>query len=231
MTDTSSWLLPPGVPPEAPRCTGTTRRGTQCRHSARPWPQELEGDPQRCGNHMPRDKREIRKVWLDEQERRHQELLDARVPACWSWDPAVPLESIHAKYAASFSLKVADAFLRRFHSGEERALQLVLAEWHDDRCAVCGGRGERVIDHDHDTGLIRGFLCRSCNGLEPHDNGLFRRYREKSPAQILGIRLLYVDPIYGVAEPRTPRRDQLDDHASYRMEEELLAAMQALSEG
>jgi len=39
-------------------------------------------------------------------------------------------------------------------------------------CALCnkpidvGIKGEMVIDHDHDTGLIRGALHRSCNAAE-----------------------------------------------------------------
>lgn len=36
------------------------------------------------------------------------------------------------------------------------------------RCAICGtdtpgGRGAFHIDHCHDTGQIRGLLCRACN--------------------------------------------------------------------
>lgn len=36
----------------------------------------------------------------------------------------------------------------------------------DGRCAICGGkRRERLsVDHCHKTGLIRGLLCRMCNG-------------------------------------------------------------------
>lgn len=33
-------------------------------------------------------------------------------------------------------------------------------------CAICKGtRKQRLsVDHDHKTGLIRGLLCRTCNG-------------------------------------------------------------------
>ena len=33
-----------------------------------------------------------------------------------------------------------------------------------NRCEICGKRSERlVIDHDHDTGIVRGVLCSACN--------------------------------------------------------------------
>lgn len=46
--------------------------------------------------------------------------------------------------------------------------------WHDGRCAMCGPlKIERpVLDHCHTTGLVRGYLCKSCNiaeGLSGHD--------------------------------------------------------------
>lgn len=32
-------------------------------------------------------------------------------------------------------------------------------------CSLCRGRPARVLDHDHYTGLVRGYLCTDCNGL------------------------------------------------------------------
>ena len=51
---------------------------------------------------------------------------------------------------------------------------LTLVRWHDGRCGLCGkpetarknrGTAPRGLseDHDHTTGMTRGFLCRWCN--------------------------------------------------------------------
>lgn len=110
------------------------------------------------------------------------ERLAAREPICWLWDTAIP-----------------DG-----HDDDRSAFRA----WHSGRCAVCGYRDARLVDdHDHETGLIRGLLCRSCNGREPYDDGLFRKYRERPSAQILGIRLRYWDPFRGWALPRDTAPD------------------------
>ena len=56
----------------------------------------------------------------------------------------------------------------------------VLQAMYDDqsgKCYFCGaakplhGRGALAIDHDHDTGIVRGLLCRPCNAnfLAPYE--------------------------------------------------------------
>ena len=43
---------------------------------------------------------------------------------------------------------------------------LLLAEKQNNKCAACGGPPNRMsfcVDHDHETGRIRGLLCTNCN--------------------------------------------------------------------
>jgi hypothetical protein len=208
-------------------CTGTTKARKPCKADASRWPEGVDGNPLLCGTHMPRHLAEIREAGFAAQEKRHAERLDARQPACWSWGPALSTEQILAEYEASgMDAAAAEEFLRRLRDGEASALSVAFALWHAGRCAVCGMPGQRLVkDHDHDSGIIRGLLCQRCNGSEPHDAGLFRRYRERSPAQILGIQLRYVDPIHGPAEPDNRRRRQLDDHPAYVLAPKLNARL------
>lgn len=71
---------------------------------------------------------------------------------------------------------------------------LLIAEFHADRCAMCGKRvaDNAVTDHDHATGLVRGFLCRGCNTREGMCGApVFVKYRRRYPMLILGIEWAY----------------------------------------
>jgi transcriptional regulator with XRE-family HTH domain len=106
---------------------------------------------------------------------RRSGLLDqAGDPACWSWP--VP-------HSIAFpSAKTARAFLR---------------QWNHC-CAICTDQEALVLDHDHETMLIRGYICKPCNVQEGRSAGslddVFARYRERNPATMLGIRTRYVAP-------------------------------------
>jgi hypothetical protein len=196
-----------------PTCTATTVSGRPCRAQASRWPRGVDGDPQLCGRHLPVELRETRDAGFAEEERRHMEFLAARDPECWSWPTAPLWDGIATYYGGPV-----DDLQRRFEEGEEQALYMVFAAWHNDRCAVCGFRDPRLVrDHDHDTVSIRGLLCRSCNGREPHDDGLFSKYRKRPPTQILGIHLRYVDLRHGWVEPRAIVQRRLDNHPAYAL--------------
>jgi hypothetical protein len=58
-------------------------------------------------------------------------------------------------------------------------------------CATCPDPWATKIDHDHFTGLVRGYLCTSCNtvvDLCPHLSGCrFSEYLTEPPARALAI--------------------------------------------
>ena len=50
------------------------------------------------------------------------------------------------------------------------------------------------LDHDHETGLIRGVLCQNCNGIEGKISNLARRAkRQRTKAEFVASVLAYWD--------------------------------------
>jgi hypothetical protein len=89
-----------------------------------------------------------------------------------------------------------------------------LHTWQNSMCAMCGRDGDRlVLDHCHETGLARGFLCSACNIKESRSFGAVEWdiYRKFPPAVLLGLKFYYND--FGQAPypvEHTFSREQID---------------------
>ena len=86
-------------------------------------------------------------------------------------------------------------------------MRAVLAEVQGHQCALCLAAGKvLVLDHDHETGLARGMLCRSCNDREgtcpPGKDPGIDAYRANPPAAGSGWSLIRP----GLARPGRARR-------------------------
>ncbi|MGC4989901.1 endonuclease domain-containing protein [Nocardia salmonicida] len=125
-----------------------------------------------CYRHLDKQEREATKTMREGARPFVDRWLPTLWPACWYW--AVPEEGYWASPKAIY-------------------------QWQDGQCAICaepwerGGNWGMVLDHDHNTGLIRGWLCRNCNAAEGHPTVDGRRlnYRRRSPAAMLGVRRSY----------------------------------------
>jgi hypothetical protein len=113
----------------------------------------------------------------------------------------IPLGDPYCHIHEHTSLTVADVRdLARTHGP-----MVALEAWQDGRCALCGGEVPLqwiVAAHCHDTELVRGLLCMSCNTLQSHgshrardlDQGLaLDRYLDHPPTLLLGLRIQYRD--------------------------------------
>lgn len=98
-----------------------------------------------------------------------------------------------------------------------------LKAWQAGRCGICGvGRdfyGRRhALDHDHDTGLVRGYLCTACNlreGLEP--GGAFNLWRTGSnPCAMFGWLYLYMGSGYTPKPITVEQADAIKRRAAER---------------
>jgi Recombination endonuclease VII len=96
-----------------------------------------------------------------------------RKPACWSWE--ITADALDAAYQAR----------------TQSQAYCVLIEWQRGRCAICGtSERELLLDHDHDTGLIRGLLCGSCNCREGwNSSNAVGLYRHMPPAFLLDMQI------------------------------------------
>lgn len=84
-----------------------------------------------------------------------------------------------------------------------------MSQWQDGRCGLCGFREQLVKDHCHDTGMVRGLICRSCNTTDGVGDGHnLNKWRDGvTVAAELGIEEVYVNPVTRT----TPMRPQAGD--------------------
>lgn len=71
-----------------------------------------------------------------------------------------------------------------------------LRRFQRGHCANCAQTVRLLVDHDHQTGLVRGLLCNGCNIREGKEitTGVgteFAQYRSNPPAARLGLKVLY----------------------------------------
>jgi hypothetical protein len=137
-------------------------------------------------------------------------------PACWSWPiPEEIPEPFSESEVATLppSIRVLVPSIRKLLASCPVELRRQTA-FHDGQCARCGRKDTLVEDHDHTTGLFRGWLCRSCNtseGVSSHP--VFVKYRQRNPATILGATWEYIDPITKLP-PRKRLEIEIDPDAS-----------------
>ncbi|MGW2542136.1 endonuclease domain-containing protein [Kitasatospora sp. NPDC001574] len=115
---------------------------------------------------------------MSELERR---VFLAGPPKCAKWLPTSNPERIEA-------VREAAALLR----GEVQAAGY-LARWQRFLCAICGRKRMLVLDHDHKSGLVRAWLCESCNRGEGNAKTarVYLEFRERHPTAILGVQIRY----------------------------------------
>lgn len=53
--------------------------------------------------------------------------------------------------------------MRRYNYGLSNADYVALLEQQEYRCAICKEETKLVVDHNHETGAVRGLLCNICN--------------------------------------------------------------------
>ncbi|RIH58131.1 hypothetical protein D3C59_37105 [Streptomyces sp. SHP22-7] len=165
------------------QCSRLTKAGKSCgRHSVFWQGVTALADPKACHNHLSGDERAVLAAHREAEQAAWADAL-ALDPSCWSWPWPIP-------------------------DGPDWERLLV---WHHGRCAICGAAADLLQDHDHRTGLVRGYLCTGCNTREAHygDAALLREVPPASPAVILGVSIRYVHPVTG-----QPARPMLESPAS-----------------
>lgn len=60
-------------------------------------------------------------------------------------------------------MRFADHQVKYASTSQRNASRAYLHAMQDGRCRICESEEKLVVDHDHETGNIRGLLCHRCN--------------------------------------------------------------------
>jgi Recombination endonuclease VII len=89
---------------------------------------------------------------------RNRNCKDGRHPYCKPCHNARGKESKERLYGGSRHYHL----MRRYGIGADEFDELVRRQ--GGVCVICGRPDPEHVDHDHDTGAVRGILCFNCNG-------------------------------------------------------------------
>ena len=197
------------------RCARQTKKGTRCQNPVARWFEPADPGADSCRTHLTpaelvvflQRECEFEEKWGIRAWREREAELFASDPACWSWGShptADDIQRVKASFSPEVHMRLTDGDFAEF----------AMIEWHEKRCAICDNTGSLVLDHDHQTGLIRGKLCRSCNTCEGfRHGGVWDKYRRRNPATICGVESPYIDPFtLEEAKPAPPPDDPWKNH-------------------
>ena len=120
--------------------------------------------------------KEKRRFWDRKYYWAHQERIKART-AKWKKDHLEQEKATHKKWLRANKRKVL-WFSRRQMYGITRADYKQLLVEQNGECCLCHrllGEDGLGIDHDHETGVVRGLLCHYCNLALGHYERLIRK--------------------------------------------------------
>jgi RNA polymerase subunit RPABC4/transcription elongation factor Spt4 len=84
---------------------------------------------------------------------------------------------------------------RRLSAREIPLAKVALVKRQEGKCPLCQDPlpiSNACLDHNHKTGLVRGALCRNCNGIEGKVHNLANRAkRNLTTSKWLGYLILY----------------------------------------
>jgi hypothetical protein len=109
--------------------------------------------------------KEQRQRWGAKYYAANRDFINAKARAVYAATRDKQIERSRAYYRANPGQFRARA--RRRYYGLEATVYDQMYESQRGLCAICGKppRSGRIlnVDHDHDTGLVRGLLCHGCN--------------------------------------------------------------------